>query len=303
MASEHGATVPVTQIQRFSTHDGPGVRTTVFFKGCPLRCRWCHNPETQSAAMQLYYISRFCIGCEACAAVCPASAHEFAKGQHHFHAERCLACLRCVQVCPSAACEASARQMRVEEILAEVMRDRAFFGREGGLTLSGGEPLFHPEAALHLLSLARAQGLHTALETCGYFEEKWLEPLSRQVNLFLWDFKDSDPARHREYTGVSNEKILKNLRILDSLGGNIRLRCILVQGVNLSQAHLEAIASLYHSLAHCSGVDLLPYHPYGASKAAQLGRNDPGRTDWVPDPETMRDAVAFLKKRMVSVRV
>lgn len=299
VSEQYAGTVPVTKIQRFSTHDGPGVRTTVFFKGCPLRCRWCHNPETQSATMQVYYTEKFCIGCGACASVCPVGAHIFSDGAHRFDASRCRGCLGCAQVCPSMACEACARPMTVPEILAEVERDRPFFGQRGGITLSGGEPMFHSEAALTLLEEAKVRGLHTAVETCGVFDDRYVARLTACADLLLWDFKDSDPARHQAYTGGSNEGVVARLRQVDALGGRSRLRCIMVRGVNMERAHYEAIAELYHGLRHCEGVDLLPYHPFGASKAKQLGRQEEQHTEWMPTQEALRDAAALLRERGV----
>ncbi len=299
VSEQYADMVPVTKIQRFSTHDGPGVRTTVFFKGCPLRCRWCHNPETQSSAMQVYYTEKFCIGCGACALVCPMGAHTFSDGAHRFDAARCRGCLRCAQVCPSMACEACARLMTVSEILAEAERDRPFFGPQGGITLSGGEPMVHPEAALTLLEEAKARGLHTAVETCGVFGDHHVARLTACTDLLLWDFKDSDPARHQAYTGGSNEGVVARLRQADALGGRSRLRCIMVRGVNMERAHYEAIAELYHGLRHCEGVDLLPYHPFGTSKTKQLGRQDEQHTEWMPKQEEVQAVAAFLRERGV----
>ena len=294
-------TVPVTKIQRFSTHDGPGLRTTVFFKGCPLRCKWCHNPETQSAKNQIFYTARFCIGCGACVSVCPGGAHKMTESGHIFEASKCEGCLQCAAVCPAKACEPCAQSMAIDDILSAVDRDRAFFGKEGGLTLSGGEPMAHPEAALALLEGAKARGLNTALETCGFFPADRLERLSGCVDLFLWDFKDSDSKRHEQNTGVPNGPILDNLRRLDSLGARIRLRCVMIRTINMNDAHYAAIADLALSLKGCEGADLLPYHPFGGSKAVQLGLADNGRTDWIPEADELARAKAFLTARGVAV--
>ncbi len=278
-------TVPVTGIQRFCMHDGPGIRTTVFFKGCPLRCRWCHNPETQSTAQQIFYTDARCVGCGACAQVCRAQAHDFREG-HAFIRERCTACGACTEVCPTHALERACVPMSVDEILETVMRDRAFYGANGGLTLSGGEPMMHPQAALALLRGAHERGLNTAVETCGFFSSELLEELVPVTDLFLWDFKDSDPERHRQNTGVSPEPILENLRRADALGAAVRLRCILIQGVNYTGpdcAHIQAIAHLRGELRGCVGVDLLPYHPMGDSKCRRLGIPYWGGREYIPD--------------------
>ncbi len=288
--------LPVTKIQRFSTHDGPGVRTTVFLKGCPLSCRWCHNPEGQSARQELMFSEALCVLCGACATVCPL--HRVGDG-HEISRAACIGCGRCVNICPTGALEMACTQMTVEEILSAAMQDAAFYGESGGLTLSGGEPMAHPEAAIALLRAAKAAGLHTAVETCGFFPAKILPELAAATDLILWDFKDSDPARHEQYTGVSNAPILENLRALDGLGAKIELRCILVRGVNLEEKHLAAIAEQYHALHNCLGVTLLPYHAYGSSKARQLGREDSAHPEWIPTTEDLARARAFLRDRNV----
>lgn len=287
----------VTNIQRFCTHDGPGIRTTVFLKGCPLRCTWCHNPETQSARPEIFYFKQRCIGCGACEAVCTEGAHRFTEAEGHvFLAARCHGCGACAAACPAGALEAVGREMEAEAVLAEAEKDRAFYGEEGGLTVSGGEPMFQAEGCLQLLRLARRAGISTAVETCGQFEPALAEQLAGAADLLLWDLKDTDPARHKAYTGVSGVRILENLRRADEAGARIRLRCIMVQGVNMEDAHLRAIADICTSLHGCEGVELLAYHAYGSSKLKQLGRSGGGRKDWIPSTEQMRAAGARLRE-------
>ncbi len=288
--------LPVTKIQRFSTHDGPGVRTTVFLKGCPLRCEWCHNPETQSVRQEVMVSSSLCVLCGSCAAVC--AAHRVGE-EHSFDRSVCTGCGRCADACPTGALERAAAEMSAEEILSAVMQDAVFYGESGGITLSGGEPMAHPAGTIALLRAAKDAGLHTAIETCGYFSPEYLPELAAVTDLFLWDCKDSDPVRHERYTGVSNVRILENLRALDALGAQIELRCILVKGVNLTDAYLAAIAETYHALHNCPGVTLLPYHAYGSSKARQLGREDNAHPAWIPAEEDMAHARDFLRDRNV----
>jgi pyruvate formate lyase activating enzyme len=191
--------------------------------------------------------------------------------------------------------------MTVEAITEAVLRDRAFYGDTGGLTLSGGEPLTHPAGAIALLTACREAGITTCVETCGEFSPTCLPAICKVTDLFLWDVKDTDPIRHRAYTGVDNTCILQNLREADRLGARTRLRCILVSGVNTAESHYEALATLYGELAHCEGIELIPYHAYGGSKMVSLGLADNGRVDWIPDAETVEAAKAYVAERGVRV--
>jgi len=283
----------VTEIQRFCMHDGPGIRTTVFLKGCPLRCAWCHNPETQKATAELLFDARRCIGCGACLKACAYGVHG-GTDCHEVDREKCRVCGACTAVCPTHALELCGEEMSLEEILAEIERDRAFYGENGGVTLSGGEPFLQGRAAIELLRLCRQRGLHTAVETCGFFDEKLLADAVSATDLFLWDVKDTDSERHKRYTGVSNELILQNLARADALGARIRLRCILVAGVNTDAEHYRRIAALADSLSRLDGVDLIPYHAYGGSKATLLGLADNGRRDWIPTEEQIAEAKQSL---------
>ncbi len=295
-------TLLITNIQRFSTHDGDGIRTTVFIKGCPLRCKWCHNPETQSFDRQILYMAQTCIECGACAAICPNQAHGFNQDHiHQFHVEQCTACGRCLTVCPTGAVEAAAKLMSTDEIMDQVERDKAFYGSTGGLTLSGGEPLAHAEECLELLKRAKAENLTTAVETSGFFDGAYIPQLAEYTDVFLWDCKDSDARRHKTYTGVNPDKILSNLHQLDRYDVKVILRCILVNGVNTEETHYRALAGLYHQLSHCTGVELLPYHAYGGSKMVQMGYADNGVKAWIPPPDVLRQATAALKSMSVPV--
>lgn len=287
--------MPVTKIQKFCTHDGPGIRTTVFLKGCPLHCIWCHNPETQSRRMEFFYSPQFCLGCGACVQICPASVHHLAS-EHKIDRKDCTGCMACTEACPSGALEATATLMSTETIMAEVIKDRAFYGTTGGLTLSGGEPLLHGRSVLPLLQAAKAAGISTAIETCGVFDASLLEELVPLTDLFLWDVKDTDPSRHQQNTGGALSTVLANLRMADALGARTRLRCILLSGVNLNEAHLTALAELYGTLRHCEGIELLPYHTYGDSKNEQLGRASAAQSEWIPSEEELATARTFISQ-------
>ncbi len=291
--------IEITDIQRFCMHDGPGIRTTVFFKGCPLQCRWCHNPETQEKKPQLLYYENKCIGCGACL-TCPQGAHS-GTDSHKIDRELCIACGICAENCPTGALSLAGKSVSVDEIMKVVLKDTVFYGEKGGITLSGGEPMLQGEGALSLLTEAKKAGLHTAMETCGYFPESYLPALSRNVDLFLWDIKDTDKSRHQRYTGVSPERIWNNLRKLDELGSETLLRCIMIKGVNIEKEHGTGLAKLYHSLRHCRGVELLAYHPYGDSKQVALGRESCAETGWIPGKEEMATLRQFLKEQHVPV--
>lgn len=293
-------TLRVTEIQRFCMHDGPGVRTTVFLKGCPLRCRWCHNPEAQSERSEILFYPSKCISCGLCAHVCPRGVHTVGD-RHDLAREKCAACGTCAEHCPAGALALSGHDMPIGEILSTVERDRAFYGDRGGVTLSGGEPFLQGEAALALLSACKAQGLSTAVETCGYGDPETFRAAVPLVNLFLWDIKDTDRERHRAFTGVYNDLILSNLTLVAKAGARVRVRCILVNGVNTNTAHYRAVAEIAASVQNLDGVELIPYHAYGGGKATFLGRPDNGDTALVPTEAQKAEAAEVL--RALGVRV
>lgn len=288
--------LPVTKIQKFCTGDGPGIRTTVFLKGCPLRCRWCHNPETQSAKPEFFYTEKFCVSCGSCCSVCPSGAHRLADGVHVLDRGNCVRCMKCVSACFSMALEACSTPLTLDEIYAEVIKDRAFYGKTGGVTVSGGEPMLYADPVAELFQMFRASGVNTAVETCGFFEREKLETILPVTDLFLWDIKDTDDERHLKNTGVSFAKIHENLRAADAMGAKTILRCIMIRGVNMDRAHLESIAQLYRSLRNCRGIELLPYHTYGDSKCTQLGLPPSSVREWIPAPEELQRAGSFLRR-------
>ena len=281
-------------------HDGPGLRTTVFLKGCPLRCEWCHNPETQSGESELLYYSVKCIFCGLCEQVCPEKAHSLENG-HKIDRAKCRACGVCAVKCPAAAVEICGREYSIEELLCEVEKDRMFYGENGGVTLSGGEPFLQGKIVVDFLESCKSAGMTTAVETCGYADEGVILSAIPHTDLFLWDIKDTNDVRHKKYTGVSNIKIIKNLFAADANGAKTRLRCILVSGVNTDVSHYRGIAKLAVSLKNCEGVEIMPYHAYGGSKATHLGREDNGRSEWIPSDHQINEAKEILASSGVTV--
>lgn len=291
----------VTDIQKCCTHDGPGLRTTVFLKGCPLRCKWCHNPETQTRTKDRYYRPDKCIGCFRCVQACPQGCHMKEDGMHLYDPEKCQLCLECTKVCPGGALEAVSETMELADVVEQVLSDRVFYRNRGGMTVSGGEPTAQKEGLLALLDAVKAEGIHTCLETCGYFPEELVPELAERVDLFLYDVKDTDDARHRENTGVGSDRILQNLRRLDDLGAETVMRCVLIPEVNLNEDHAGALAVLYGTLSHCRYVELLPYHPYGLSKSEQLGRCDVRYRQ--PEQAELEAFAAILKDKNIPVKL
>ena len=289
----------VSEIQRFCMHDGPGIRTTVFLKGCPLRCDWCHNPETQKSKPELLFYANKCIGCLSCVASCPNRA-QTAENGHTLDRGNCTACAACVQTCPSGALELCGKEMQCSDILSVVEKDIAFYGENGGITLSGGEPFAQGRSTLELLRLCKTRGLSTAVETCGYCDTDVLRNALPYVDLFLWDIKDTDAARHLKHTGVSNEMILHNLKTVSDSGAKIRLRCILINGVNTNDAHYKSLAELALGIKNLDCIELIPYHAYGGSKALLLGREDNGKKEWIPEQAQIERAKRILNDHGVT---
>ena len=262
----------VFNIQRFSLYDGPGVRTVVFLKGCPLRCIWCHNPEGLYSKPQLLYNPARCIGCGDCVTACPAGCHKTEGTLHIFDRTGCIDCGDCARQCCTGALSLTGTQMTEQAVMAQVLRDRqVYLESGGGLTISGGEPFAQPDFTIRLLQQAKDAGIHTAVETSGFCAASVLEEAARYTDLFLYDYKATDAALHQTLCGVSNEKILSNLKRLDTLGATVILRCPIVPGQNDYPGHISGIAAV--AAAHCciKEIHLEPYHRLGIDKAAQLG--------------------------------
>lgn len=287
----------VFDFKRYSMHDGPGLRTTVFLKGCPLSCWWCHNPESQSSLPEVMVRPDRCIGCGECAKACPREALSFGAYGIITDMARCDRCGRCAEVCPTEARQLVGREMTVAEVMAEVERDRIFYDRSGGgMTVSGGEPLMQPEFLLELLKEAGRVDIHRAVDTTGFTQTSLLLDVAKETDLFLYDLKHMDPEKHKLYTGVSNELILHNLRALAESGATVNIRIPVIPGINDDAENLEKTGDFLASLPGGPTVNVLPYHKAGLEKFRRLGLEY--RLAGTEEPS--KEAVEAIRRRLAS---
>lgn len=255
--------VNITAIKRFAVHDGDGIRTTVFFKGCPLKCIWCHNPETQSPRSELAFYRHKCVLCRRCENLC--NCHSFFENIHTVDRSKCTMCKKCIKVCPQNAFEIFGIEKSADEICSILLKDKDFYSESGGgITLSGGECLLQSEACSEILKNMKREGINTAADTCGYVSKSAIDDVMPYTDLFLYDIKAIDEDIHIKYTGCSNKIILDNLVYLDRCGAKTEVRIPYVPGCNGNE--IEKIALFLSKLNNLTGVKVLPYHNLAASK-------------------------------------
>jgi pyruvate formate lyase activating enzyme len=280
----------ITEIQRFSLQDGPGIRTTIFIKGCPLKCPWCHNPETQLPIKEFYYHPEKCVCCGKCVEVCPSNASTIsfdAKGNPVLNIDRntCVHCMKCVEICPAGAREIVGQQLQVRDILQEAVSDSLFYKNSGGgVTLSGGDPLLFPEFTLMLTKLLKRELVHVAIETSCFAPWEKIEPLLAYMDLFIVDIKTMDAEKHRSIVGWPLDVILSNINKLAEHKANIRIHLPIIPEFNNSSKDFQAIIDYLAKLSDkISAVDILPYHCYAENKYTLLGRGSSYRFKGVKD--------------------
>lgn len=297
----------IFDIKRYAIHDGPGIRTTIFVKGCPLRCVWCHNPESWSPEPQRLYKENKCIGCGTCVEECHIEGLILTPEGIRSTGKDCLKCGSCADACPTLAMEICGRQWSVEELLAEIEKERNVMNHgRGGVTLSGGEPLMHPDFTLEFLKALGEKGFHRAVDTTLFAGRETVESIAKECELFLVDLKCMDSEVHKRYTGVPNEPILNNLRLISSINHPYYIRIPLIAEVNATEKNITATAEFLVSLPRKpEAVDLLPYHDIGKGKHERMGScyNPEGVSLTAPSQEELQKCVDILSSHGLNTSI
>ncbi len=288
----------VFNIQKFSVNDGPGIRTTVFLKGCPLNCLWCHNPESKHVQPELMYAPHKCVSCGKCQPLCPNGCHTMKDGVHFFDRTSCIGCGACTTYCYNEALSLAGETKSVSEVIAEVMKDKPFYDNSGGgITLSGGEPMLQFDFTLALLKAAKEEGLHTAIETCGYAKVEQYREILPYVDLFLFDYKETDREKHRTFTGVYPDRIRECLAFLNENGASIILRCPIIPTLNDREEHLLGIAETANTYSAIREINIEPYHPLGNGKSEMLDIEYTLKDLTFPSEESVKAWIDFIATR------
>ena len=288
----------VFDIQYYAIYDGPGIRTCVFLKGCPLRCVWCHNPESQSLTPEMSYFAERCARCGQCVEACSSHTLHLTEDGVVRDRQLCVVCSECAQVCPNQATEKIGKELSANEIAESVLRDRAFYEASGGgVTISGGEPTLQAEFLLEILRAVKQVGIHTAIETCGYFDKRLLDSLVELVDLFLYDIKHIDSATHKKFAGVSNERILANFSEILSRVGNKRItpRIPLIPSFNDDAASIDQIAAFLRQAGYHGPVHLMPYNRMAKTKWEKIGKGALYKDMGVLSDQTIETIASKLK--------
>ena len=280
----------VIKISRFCTDDGPGIRTVVFLKGCPLSCIWCHNPESQKKDSEILYSTEKCLHCGKCVLLCPNACHSLTNGMHEFSLKNCTTCKKCANSCPASAVEVIGEKVSAEQILDVVKKDCVFYDTSnGGVTVSGGEPLFQPEFTSEILRLCKENGIHTAIETCGFASKTALLTVLKYCDYVLFDIKETDEENHLKFTGVSQKPILENLKTINDMKIPFLIRLPIIPGLNDRKEHFLKVKELAKNLESCKGIEIMPYHVLGAYKYDLLQKNYACKSIQEPDKETVTE--------------
>lgn len=295
--------VALFNIQKYSVHDGPGIRTTVFLKGCPLQCQWCHNPEGIDPKPVLLFNGKKCIQCGACVSQCPEGALDRTAGEVTVAQDKCTRCGLCHEACPTEALQLSGGYTSTEAVMEEVLKDRVFYEESGGgVTFSGGEPMLQAEALKELLIQAKKNGIHTAVDTSGFAPWEAFEAVRSHVDIFLYDVKHMCNDAHEKYTGVANSGILSNLERLSRAGARIWVRIPVIPDVNDDESHAHQLGRMLSSL-NIQQVHLLPYHNYAGSKYHQLGMRNAYESQRPLSKDSLEGMKAIIENYGCAVKI